>query len=455
MLCAVAERDAYANLLLPATLTERGLTGRDAALATELTYGTLRGQGTYDAVLAVCSDRALDSLDPAVRQILRLGSHQLLATRIASHAAVATSVDLVRDVVGPRPAGFVNAVLRRVAARDIEAWLEIAAPAAPTTPRATWPSGTATPGGSCRARCGEALGGSLAETEAALAADSERPAVTLCAVPGLAGPAELDAAGAAPARWSPFGAYLSEGDPAGDPGRRRGPGRRPGRGQPARRHRADPRARPATTGGSTCAPGPAARPGCSAAWPRRKAPGWSPPRSRPHRARLVRSAAVGAPGRATGVVVADGTRPPWAARHLRPGHRRRPVLRARCPAPPSRGSLAALPAGRRRPGRLAAPPADLGPGSARPGGVVAYVTCSPHLAETRDVVADVLAARGGVEVLDAPAVLSEVPGLACADPDGRYAQFWPHRHGTDAIFVALLRVPRPRARVPVAAVALN
>jgi 16S rRNA (cytosine967-C5)-methyltransferase len=51
----------------------------------------------------------------------------------------------------------------------------------------------------------------------------------------------------------------------------------------------------------------------------------------------------------------------------------------------------------------------------------------------------VLATRPGVEVLDAPAMLPEVPGLACAEPDGRYAQFWPHRHGTDAIFLALLR----------------
>jgi len=70
---------------------------------------------------------------------------------------------------------------------------------------------------------------------------------------------------------------------------------------------------------------------------------------------------------------------------------------------------------------------------------VAYVTCSPHVAETRQIVAGVLATQPGVEVLDAPAVLSEVPDLACPGPDARFAQFWPHRHGTDAIFVALLR----------------
>ncbi len=86
--------------------------------------------------------------------------------------------------------------------------------------------------------------------------------------------------------------------------------------------------------------------------------------------------------------------------------------------------------------------------SARPGGIVAYVTCSPHLAETRDVVGDVLAGRDDAEVLDAPAVLAEVPGLRCQGPFRRYAQFWPHRHGTDAIFLALLR--RTGSRPPAA-----
>jgi 16S rRNA (cytosine967-C5)-methyltransferase len=71
--------------------------------------------------------------------------------------------------------------------------------------------------------------------------------------------------------------------------------------------------------------------------------------------------------------------------------------------------------------------------------VVAYVTCSPHLAETREVLAGVLPGVPGTEVLDAPAVLAEVPGLRGPEPGSRYAQFWPHRHGTDAIFLALLR----------------
>jgi 16S rRNA (cytosine967-C5)-methyltransferase len=81
--------------------------------------------------------------------------------------------------------------------------------------------------------------------------------------------------------------------------------------------------------------------------------------------------------------------------------------------------------------------------SAGPGGVVGYVTCSPHQAETEGVVRDVLAARDDVSVLDAPAVLAgalghPVPGVS-RGPGGRYVQFWPHRHGTDALFLALLR----------------
>src|SRR5260370_16741402 len=111
VLRAVADRDAYANLLLPALLSERGITGRDAAFATELTYGTLRGRGTYDAILAACSDR--DELDPPVRDLLRLGTHQLLATRPGHHAALSTSVHPPNDPSHPPPSSFLNPLLPR------------------------------------------------------------------------------------------------------------------------------------------------------------------------------------------------------------------------------------------------------------------------------------------------------------------------------------------------------
>ena len=447
-LCAVSDRDAYVNLLLPTLLRDSGLTGRDAALATELAYGTLRGQGSYDAILAVCSDRDLDRIDPPLRQVLRLGAHQLLATRIGAHAAVATSVDLAKDVAGPRPAGFVNAVLRKVATRDFAAWLEIAAPGRDDDLTGHLSVAYSHPRWIVDA-LSEALGedpaSGLAETEAVLAADGERPRVTLCAVPGLADPAELVAAGATPGQWSPFAAVLAEGDPAQIAAVAQG---RAAVQDEASQLAALALARADVAGDAgpagarwldMCAgPGGKARllAGLASAGEARLLAA----DLRLHRAGLLRSslAGAGAP-RGAAVVAADGTAPAW-----RLGAFDRVLADVPC------SGLGAL--RRRAEARWRRSPADvtaLGPvqrallaaalDSARPGGVVAYVTCSPHLAETRDVVTSVLAGRDDAEVLDAPAVLPEVPGLRCPDPHPEFAQFWPHRHGTDAIFIALLR----------------
>jgi 16S rRNA (cytosine967-C5)-methyltransferase len=468
LLLAVACRDAYANLLLPDLIAARRLTGRDAALATELSYGTLRGQGSYDAILGICCDRNLAGLDPAVREVLRLGAHQLLATRIAPHAAVATSVSLIKEVGGPRPAGFVNAVLRRVATRDLASWLDIAAPS-----RADDPVGYLTvrhshPGWiveAMAAALGEDLAGPLTQTEAVLAADNERSLVHLCVVPGLADRAELVAAGVAPARWSPFGGYLSEGDPAALPLVAAG---RAGVQDEASQLAAIavatadvpslPGAGPAGDRDATrdrwldlCA-GPGGKARLLAGLAAGAGALLTAAELREHRARLVQAAirpaaAVSAGAVPAGdvlagagaVIVADGRRPAW-----RPGSFSRVLADVPCTG------LGAL---RRRPEARWRRTPEMLPGlgvlqrellrsaldSARPGGVVGYVTCSPHVAETREVVGAVLAERPGTEVLDAPAVLAGVPGLRCPEPYQRYAQFWPHRHGTDAIFLALLR----------------
>ena len=440
VLRAVADRDAYANLLLPALLTERGLAGRDAAFATELTYGTLRGRGTYDAILAACSDR--DDIDPPVRDVLRLGAHQLLATRVGHHAAVATSVDLAKDVCGPRPSGFVNAVLRRVATRDLDGWIQIVAP-----DRGRDPSGYLAVRYSYPRWIVDAFRDALgpdaaAETEDALAAGNARPEVVLAL--GAAGPSGSAAAAPLPdgerTRWSPYGFRLAGGDPA------------PlvASGRAAVQDEASQLAALALTRTGIsgrdelwldlCAgPGGKARllSGLAAARGARLVAS----DLHPHRARRVLDAL-----RRTrepenyGVVAADGRQVPWP-----PGTFDRVLADVPCSG---LGSL------RRRPeARWRKTPGDLKDltslqrdllgtalDSVRPGGVVAYVTCSPHLAETRDVVTAVAQARDDVTVLDAPAVLPEVPGLRRADagPDSRFAQFWPHRHGTDAIFLALL-----------------
>jgi 16S rRNA (cytosine967-C5)-methyltransferase len=454
----VADRDAYANLLLPALLTERGLTGRDAAFATELTYGTLRGRGTYDAILAACSDR--DQLDPPVREVLRLGAHQLLATRVGPHAAVATSVDLAKDVCGPRPSGFVNAVLRRVATRDLDAWTELVAPGRDRDPsgylsvRHSYPRWIVD---AYRDALGQA---SAAELEDALAAGNARPDVTLAVIPGLAvtpgladdtDPARIAPPDTTPTQWSPYGLRLAGGDPA------------PlvATGQMSVQDEASQLAALALArvdlDQNQNQNQDQEQPGQDQLWldmcagPGGKArllAGLAVERGarlvasdlRPNRAARVldalRLAHTGAE-RTPAVLAADGQRAAW-----RPGTFDRVLADVPCS---NLGSL------RRRPeARWRKTPDDIPElaevqrgllnaaiDSVRPGGVVAYVTCSPHLAETRDVVTAVAGARDDVTILDAPAVLPEVPGLQADDP--RFAQFWPHRHGTDAIFIALLR----------------
>src|SRR5919107_2908497 len=113
---------AYANLALAELLTERTLPARDAAFATELVSGTCRLQGTYDQVISAAADRALNSFQPAVLDLLRLGAHQILSLRVPGHAAVAAMVDLAAATVGERVTGLTNAVLRRVAAQELEGW---------------------------------------------------------------------------------------------------------------------------------------------------------------------------------------------------------------------------------------------------------------------------------------------------------------------------------------------
>ena len=128
VLRAVEDRDAYANLVLPGLLRSRRIVGRDAAFATELTYGTLRWQGTYDAILDACLDKPLQG-DPGLRDAMRLGVHQLLGMRVQAHAAVSETVGLVRDAIGTGPSGLANAVLRRVGERDLAAWVAELGPA--------------------------------------------------------------------------------------------------------------------------------------------------------------------------------------------------------------------------------------------------------------------------------------------------------------------------------------
>ncbi|MEE1929035.1 transcription antitermination factor NusB [Streptomyces sp. TRM 70351] len=441
---AVDERDAYANLVLPPLIRRArdsgGFDARDAALATELVYGTLRRQGTYDAVIAACVDRPLREVDPPVLDVLSLGAHQLLGTRIPPHAAVSASVELARSVLGDGRAKFVNAVLRKVAARDWEGWLARVAPPFEDDPVEHLSLVHAHPRWVVTALW-DALGGDRAGIEELLAADNERPEVTLVARPGRATVAELleqEGQKAVPGRWSPYAARLSEG---GEPGAldavREGRAGVQDEGSQlvALALAAAPLEGPDARWLDGCA-GPGGKAALLGALAAGRGAALVAAEKQPHRARLVARTLAGNPGPYQ-VVTADGTRPAW-----RPGTFDRVLVDVPCTG------LGAL---RRRPeARWRRRPEDLDGfaplqrallegalRAARPGGVVGYATCSPHAAETRAVVADVLRGPegGGAEWIDARPLLPGVPELG----EGPDVQLWPHRHGTDAMYLALLR----------------
>jgi 16S rRNA (cytosine967-C5)-methyltransferase len=430
VLDGVSSRAAYANLLLPQLLRERQLEPRDAAFATQLAYGALRATGTLDAVLSRLVSRPLPELDPKVLDLLRLGTYQLIDLRVPAHAAVDTTVALTRAIVGTGASGLANAVLRKVAAGgDRAAWLATLAPAddderlALSTDHPRW----------IVEAWREALADD-AEVEPALLADDVAPEVHLVAR-HIARDELAAESGGEPGPWSPYAVRL----PGGDPGKlaavRSGTAAVQDEGSQLA---ALALTRAPLEGADTrwldmCA-GPGGKAGLLAAVRPAGVHLTAADRAE-HRAELVRSALAGEDD--VEVLVADGTAPEWPA-----GSFDRVLLDAPCTG------LGAL---RRRPEvRWRRTPADVAPladlqrrlldsalAAVRPGGVVAYVTCSPHTAETVDVVA-AAAARDDVDVLPVAPLFPEVPGLA----RGEAGQLWPHRHGTDAMFMALLRRTR-------------
>ncbi|CAM2933972.1 transcription antitermination factor NusB [Saccharomonospora xinjiangensis] len=433
VLRTVTDRDAYANLVLPDLLRQRRITGRDAALATELTYGTARAAGLLDAVLGRCVDRPLDTVDAPVRDALRLGAYQLLRTRIPTHAAVASTVDLVREEAGSRVAGFANAVLRRVSEKDERQWLdELEADTA--DPLARIALRTSHPRWIARAFA-EALGDSGDELRAALEADDARPAVHLLAKPGVVSADELAAiTGGDVAPYSPYGVHLPPGGGDLAESEALAEGIATVQDEGSQLVAVAATSAPLTDGPDErwldlCA-GPGGKTVVLGSLAQVSGATVDAVEVAEHRARLVREVTDDLP---VAVHVADGRDP-----GLDPGYdrilvdapcsglgalRRRPEARWR----KQPGDIAEL---TRLQGELLASAYRL----VRPGGVVAYVVCSPHLAETEGIVVEA-ARRGGAEILDARPLFPGVPDLG----DGPFVQLWPHRHGTDAMFCAVTR----------------
>ena len=433
VLRAVSERDAYANLALPALLAERGITGRDAAFATELTYGTCRTRGLLDAVISAAAGRPIEQIDSVLLDLLRLGTYQLLRTHVAGHAAVSTTVEQAGIEFDSVRAGFVNGVLRTISKRDEGSWVNQLAPDAATDPIGHAAFVHAHPRWIAQTFA-DALGADAGELDSALAADDGRPAVHVAARPGVLSAVELaQTVDGEVGRYGPYAVYLAGGDP--------------GRLAPIR----DAQALVQDEGSQlvaralTLAPligtdrgrwldlcaGPGGKTALIAAIAAQQGATVTAIEPNPRRAEMVEQ---NTRGLAVEVLRVDGR-----DTSLPNGGFDRVLVDAPCTG------LGAL---RRRPeARWRRTPADV-PTLAtlqrellasaialtRPGGVVLYATCSPHLVETVGVVSDALR-RYPVTALDARILFEPVDNLG----PGPYVQLWPHRHGTDAMFAAALR----------------
>ena len=448
----VDERDAYANLALPSRIRAANLDGRDAGLATELVAGTLRGRGRYDRILELASGRPIDRIDARTLRVLRLGAHQLLSMRTASHAAVNESVELQRKVSNPAAAGFVNGVLRTVGRATNEEWdariVEEASSADDAlATRASHPAWIVRAlRDSLRAE------GREAELEALLEADNTPPRVNLVLLPGAGLDADTAAAlGSDPERGrelavsgaSPLGLELEGGDPARAIDAIDAPDgyvRVQDQGSQLAAL-ALTRARPVSEGErwlDLCA-GPGGKTAVLGAEAALSGATVRANEVSEHRTELVRRS-VEATTEVVEVVSHDG-RSDEAYGSAR-------FDRIMVDAPCS--GLGAL---RRRPeARWRKQPTDLpsltelqselldaASAHLAPGGLLAYVTCSPHRAETRVVLDGLLKRHPELREIDAKRVLNEV-SREPLDLAGNalHAQLWPHRNGTDAMFIALL-----------------
>ncbi|WP_084361195.1 RsmB/NOP family class I SAM-dependent RNA methyltransferase [Herbiconiux solani] len=454
VITAVREDDAYANLLLPTKIAAARLDTADAGLATELTYGTLRMRGYYDRVIELAAGRPIDEIDGRVRDVLELGCHQILSLRVAQHAAVNESVELARQVASRSSTGFVNGVLRTIGRTPASEWLEKAVEAADAggdderlAVAASHPAWVIRAFRRALGADGVPADQVPFELDELLESDNTPARLSLAALPGLI---DRDAVGAGtePSPLSPIGLLAPTGDPSGIPAVHDGVARVQDEGSQLAAL-ALTRATPIVRGErwlDLCA-GPGGKTAVLAA---EAAPAGAVVVANepvPARAGLVRRAVAAIPDPPV-VWERDGTtigadQPEAFDRILVDAPctglgalRRRPEARWR----KTPGDVAALV-------QLQQQLIDSAVGALKPGGLLAYVTCSPHVGETRGQVQGALRRWDGVlEQVDTQQVLREITDDAITlGGEDAAAQLWPHRNNTDAMFIALFRKVAPTA----------
>lgn len=438
LLLAVEQDDTYANLHLPKLLKQASLEDRDAALAQELSFGTIRFQFFYDKIIERCAKRDISEIELRSKLLLRLGAHQLLAMRIPSHAALNETVDLTKSVASQGAVGFVNGVLRRISEKSLEDWKTLLLEGVDDRPERLAIE-FSHPIWIIRALEQALRVDGRADTLVdLLATDNLAPEVNLVALPGLAKPAHTEnlVAGSA----SPIGFTMTSGDPAKLPAMRDGFLRVQDQGSQLAAL-AMTNAQPIEPGEKwldMCA-GPGGKAALLAAIAKQSQATLETNEISEHRAKLV-SQALSEVDPTVAVFVSDATTIGDDA----PGTFDRILLDAPCTG------LGAL---RRRPeARWRKTPKDVSQLASlqqnlidsawmalRPGGVLAYVTCSPHSGETLAIV-DWLERKhpGQVQLLNATAVLKRINPELELNANRKTVQLWPHINQTDAMFIALI-----------------
>lgn len=455
----VTVNDAFGNLALPKALAAAGLKGRDAAFATELAYGTLRATGLLDVVIAKAAGRPVEKIDSVVLDILRLGSYQILKTRVEHHAAVDTSVELAKANGAGAASGFVNGVLRQLTRSPAEKWIDQAVSAAARDTTNSTANAIAAVslrhshpewiGAAFNQALGAAPGETSPELEAALAADDERPIVHLAARPGQITAEELAlVSGGDEGRYSPYAVYLTEGTPGDVDAIREG--------MASVQDEGSQLIALATVRAATEQPdngcwldlcsGPGGKTAFIASYAIAEGATVDAVELAEHRADLVRKNTEQLPvtvatGDGRDVRAIDGLIVPEKGYD-------RVLVDAPCSG---LGALRRRPEARWRKSerdipQLVALQRELltsALDAVADGGVVVYSTCSPHPAETTGVVSAVCA-RTEATVLPARGLFPELEGVDTTAYDGkraddRFIQLWPHKHGTDAMFIAVLR----------------
>ncbi|PJM72782.1 16S rRNA methyltransferase [Bifidobacterium primatium] len=462
----ISEADSFANLVLPKMLAASGTDSRGAAFATELVYGTQRWRGLLDAIIAAAAKRPCTAIDGRLLDALRIGAFQALFMAVADHAAVSQTVDLVRRRVGSHAAGFANAVMRRIAARSRQEWESIVVSRIPREQAGerlairfshpAWVVDELTKAWLAAGYDGTAGFETSDDAVAAmLARDNEAPDVTLVARPGLTDRDELIAslperARAENGRWSPYALRVHGVNPEHIDAVQEGRAGVEDEGSQlaalvlAEAPLGDIEAVEGPAQWLDMCAGPGGKTALLGALAARRGAQLTANEPSPHRAGLVRENVAALPeGTMREVSELDGR----VIGSRTPQHYERILVDAPCSG---LGSL------RRRPeARWRKRPEDLTElaevqrgllasalDALLPGGVVAYVTCSPALAETRDIVDAVLDARDDAERIDAVEVLRGIDaGIPLPSRPGD-VQLFEHLHDTDQMFISLIRRTR-------------